>query len=184
MLGLGAFLLVADQVSKALVAARIGIGEQVNVIGSYVQLWHLENSGAAFSLLQNGLPLFLAVSVVALGLVAYFARALAGRSLWFFVILGLVLGGTLGNFTDRVLRGGRVIDFLSVGIGDLRWPTFNVADSSLVVGILALAVSLWFFEREADGAHGGGRDGDPGEGRPVAQPAPGGGDPPRGGGGG
>ena len=55
------------------------------------------------------------------------------------MILGLILGGTLGNFIDRV-RLGYVTDFISVGIGSLRWPTFNVADSSIVVGILALVV--------------------------------------------
>lgn len=146
LLGVGAFLLVADQASKALVAANVAIGEQVDVIGSVVQIWHAENAGSAFSLFQNLLPVFLVVGVLALGLVAYFARAFHGRSLWFFLVLGVVLGGVLGNLTDRVLRGGRVIDFVSVGVGDLRWPTFNVADSSLVVGILALVVILWFVD--------------------------------------
>lgn len=149
LLGVAAVLLVADQVSKALVASNIAMGEQVDVVGSFVQIWHAENAGAAFSLFQNLLPVFLAVGVLALGLVAYFARAFHGRSLWLFLVLGVVLGGTLGNLFDRVVRGGRVIDFVSVGVGDLRWPTFNVADSSLVVGILTLVVILWFFDGEA-----------------------------------
>jgi len=149
MLGVAGVLLVADQVSKALVAANVAIGAQVDVIGSFVQIWHAENAGAAFSLFQNALPVFLIVSVLAMGLVAYFARAFHGRTLWFFLVLGVVLGGTLGNLVDRVVRGGRVIDFVSVGVGDLRWPTFNVADSSLVVGILTLVVILWFFDGDA-----------------------------------
>jgi signal peptidase II len=56
-------------------------------------------------------------------------------------VLGVILGGTLGNFVDR-LRQGYVTDWLSVGIGDLRWPTFNVADSSIVVGIGVLLLYL------------------------------------------
>jgi signal peptidase II len=148
LVGVAAFLLVADQVSKGLVAANVAMGQQVDVIGSFVQIWHAENAGAAFSLLQNLLPVFLAVSVLALGLVAYFARVFHGGSLWRFLVLGVVLGGTLGNLVDRLVRGGRVIDFVSVGVGGLRWPTFNVADSSLVVGILALVGILWFFDGE------------------------------------
>jgi signal peptidase II len=182
LLGVGAFLLVADQVSKGLVASNIAMGQQVDVIGSVVQIWHAENAGAAFSLFQNLQPVFLAVGVLALGLVAYFARAFHGRSLWLFLVLGVVLGGTLGNLFDRVVRGGRVIDFVSVGIGNLRWPTFNVADSSLVVGILALVVILWFFDGEtrpaassgeagagADAAHAGAA---PGAGEPTGDRGP------------
>ncbi len=180
LLGVAAVLLVADQVSKALVAANVAMGQQVDVIGSFVQIWHAENAGAAFSLFQNLLPVFLAVSVLALGLVAYFARAFHGRSLWFFLVLGVVLGGTLGNLVDRVVRGGRVIDFVSVGVGDVRWPTFNVADSSLVTGILALVVILWFFDGEQRTASIPASEG-PGQ-APGAGPASGAGEPTRDGG--
>jgi signal peptidase II len=180
LLGVAAVLLVADQISKALVAANVAMGQQVDVIGSFVQIWHAENAGAAFSLFQNLLPVFLAVSVLALGLVAYFARAFHGRSLWFFLVLGVVLGGTLGNLVDRVVRGGRVIDFVSVGVGDVRWPTFNVADSSLVTGILALVVILWFFDGEQRTASILASDG-PGQ-APGAGPSSGAGEPTRDGG--
>jgi len=89
------------------------------------------------------------------------------------VVLGVVLGGTLGNLFDRIVRGGRVIDFVSVGIGDLRWPTFNVADSSLVVGILVLVVILWFFEgddreKSVVADDGAGHEAASGEGLPGA----------------
>jgi signal peptidase II len=134
-------LLVADQVTKALVVANIGVGERVNLLGDYVQIWHAQNSGAAFSLLQGGSALFLAVSVLSLVMVAYFHRTLLTRPTWLHLVLGVVLGGTLGNFVDR-LRQGYVTDWASVGIGDLRWPTFNVADSSIVVGIGILVLYL------------------------------------------
>jgi signal peptidase II len=148
LLGTGALVLVADQVSKASVVANVAVGQRVDVVGNLLQIWHAQNSGAAFSLFQNGLPLFLVVSVLALGLVAYFARALHGRSPWFFFILGLVLGGTLGNLTDRIAHQGLVTDFISFGFGEVRFATFNVADSSLVVGIALIIGTMWLLDRK------------------------------------
>jgi signal peptidase II len=137
-LGLTALaVLAADQLTKALVAAALDVGERAQVVGDLVVLWHVQNRGAAFSLFQDASILFYVVTIAALGMIAYFHRALAGRSPWLHLVLGMVLGGTLGNLVDR-LRLGYVTDFVSVGIGDLRWPTFNVADASIVVGILTL----------------------------------------------
>lgn len=134
-------ILVADQLTKALVVANLAIGENARLLGDLVQVWHAQNRGAAFSLFQGGTILFLVVSVLSIGMVAYFHRTLRDRTPWLHVVLGIILGGTLGNFIDR-LRQGYVTDWLSVGIGDTRWPTFNVADSSVVVGIGILVVYL------------------------------------------
>jgi len=135
-------ILVADQLTKALVVANLAVGEQARLLGDLVQVWHAQNRGAAFSLFQGGTVVFLIVSVLSIGMVAYFHRSLRDRSLWLHVVLGIVLGGTLGNFIDR-LRQGYVTDWLSIGIGDTRWPTFNVADSSVVIGIGILVVYLF-----------------------------------------
>jgi len=153
VLGLTAtVVLLADQVTKAMVIGAIGFGERVKVLGDLVWLWHVRNEGAAFSLFQGGQLLFYAVTILALGLLVYFQRAFRGRGWLLHVVLGLVLGGTLGNLVDRV-RLGYVTDFISVGIGDLRWPTWNVADASLVVGIASLVVFLTFFDRAPEGVH-------------------------------
>lgn len=136
-------ILVADQVTKALVVANVPVGERIRVVGDVVQIWHAENRGAAFSLFQGGTIVFVVVSVLSLGMVAYFHRSLRSRAWWVHLVLGVVLGGTLGNFIDR-LRQGYVTDWASVGFGDLRWPTFNVADSSIVVGIGVLVLYLLF----------------------------------------
>jgi len=138
-------LLVAlsDQAAKAIVVSNIGVGERVSVIGRFVEVWHAQNQGAAFSLFQGGLLLFLVVTVVALGMIGYFHRSLWDRPLPIHAVLGMVLGGTLGNLVDR-LRMGYVTDFISVGIGDLRFPTFNIADASITVGISLLLGYLWW----------------------------------------
>jgi len=134
-------ILLADQVTKALVVTNLAVGEKARLLGDLVQVWHAQNRGAAFSLFQGGTVVFLVVSVLSIGMVAYFHRSLRDRTPWLHVVLGIVLGGTLGNFTDR-LRQGYVTDWLSVGIGDTRWPTFNVADASVVVGIGILVLYL------------------------------------------
>ena len=152
--GVAGVIYVTDQLTKALVVANLPVGSRTDVIGDLVQIWHAQNRGAAFSLLQDSQLLFLVVSAVALVTIAYFFRSLHGRSLWLYAILGLVLGGTLGNLTDRI-RQQYVTDFVSVGVGGLRWPTFNVADSSIVVGILAIIVLLAIFERSEEEPHPG-----------------------------
>jgi signal peptidase II len=146
LLAVAAVVLLADQLTKALVIGTLDLGERAPVIGDLVLLWHVRNTGAAFSLFQGGLLLFLVVSVAALVLIGYYHRAFRGRTRWLHALLGVILGGTLGNLVDRV-RFGYVTDFLSVGIGDLRWPTFNVADSSIVVGIIVLVAYLSVAER-------------------------------------
>ncbi|MEZ0239900.1 MAG: signal peptidase II [Chloroflexota bacterium] len=135
-------ILVADQATKAIVVSNLAVGERAELLGDVVQIWHAQNRGAAFSLFQGGTIIFLVVSVLSIGMVAYFYRSFRDRSPWLHLVLGIVLGGTLGNFTDR-LRQGYVTDWLSVGIGDTRWPTFNVADSSVVVGIGILVLYLF-----------------------------------------
>lgn len=147
LLGTAALIYAADQLTKALVVANLEYGERVPVIGDTVQLWHLRNTGAAFSILPGAVWLFIPITIVALGMVVYFHRQFRYRSPWIHVILGAILAGSLGNLTDRV-RWGYVVDFVSVGIGDLRWPAFNVADPAVVGGIILLVIYLTFF---ADG---------------------------------
>jgi signal peptidase II len=139
-------LYAVDQLTKALVVANVPFGARNDVIGDLVQLWHVRNTGAAFSILPGATWLFVPVTIGAIGMVVYFHRALRDRGTWIQVILGAVLAGALGNLTDR-LRLGYVIDFVSLGIGDTRFPTFNVADSAVVLGIGALVAYLTFIDQ-------------------------------------
>jgi signal peptidase II len=148
LLGTAALIYAADQVTKALVVANLAYGERVPVIGDTVQLWHLRNTGAAFSILPGAVWLFIPITIIALGMVVYFHRQFRHRGPWIHVILGAILAGSLGNLTDRV-RWGYVVDFVSVGVGDLRWPAFNVADPAVVGGIILLVIYLSFFAEAA-----------------------------------
>jgi signal peptidase II len=149
LLGTAGLIVAFDQVTKALVVANLALGARADVLGDYVVLWHVRNTGAAFSLFEGMTLLFYVITVVALAMIAYFHVNLRERSPWLQVVLGLVLGGSLGNLIDR-LRIGAVTDFVSVGIGALRFPTFNVADSAIVVGIMALVGYLLFIEHREE----------------------------------
>jgi signal peptidase II len=143
--GTAAVLYALDQVSKALVVRSLDPGESFNVLGDFVRIWYVQNTGAAFSLFPGAIWLFVPVTVLALVMIGYFFRSFRDRGLGIHIVLGAILGGTLGNLTDRV-RLGYVVDFISVGIGDWRFPTFNVADSAVVVGIGLLVAYLTFAE--------------------------------------
>ena len=149
--GTAAAVLAVDQLTKQLVVANLAGRPPVDVIGEFVQLRYTTNSGGAFSLL-TGAPLFFGImAMVIIGGIVYASRR--ARPLSLLVVLGLILGGALGNLTDRLLRGdgflrGEVVDFVKVGI----WPVFNVADSCVVVGGILLALMLGRAEREPDKA--------------------------------
>ncbi|MCV0403957.1 MAG: signal peptidase II [Chloroflexi bacterium] len=148
MAGTAVVLYAADQLTKLLIVANLPFGERVDVIGDFAQLWHVRNTGAAFSILPGATWLFVPVTIAAIGMVIYFHRTLHDRGPWIQVVLGAILAGALGNLTDRV-RLGYVIDFVSLGIGDVRFPTFNVADSAVVLGIGLLVAYLTFADRRA-----------------------------------
>ena len=144
--GAALVLYALDQLTKALVVANVPLGARYDVVEELVQLWHVRNTGAAFSILPGATWLFVPVTLGAIGMVVYFHRTLRARGPWIQLILGAILAGALGNLTDR-LRLGYVTDFVSVGIGNVRFPTFNVADSAVVLGIAALVTFLTFFDQ-------------------------------------
>ena len=145
--GTAAVVLALDQLTKHLVVSKLAGRPPVDLIGEVVQLRYTTNSGGAFSLL-TGAPLFFGImAIVIVGGIIYASRRAQPLSL--LVVLGLVLGGALGNLTDRLLRGdgllrGEVVDFIKVG----WWPVFNVADSCVVVGGILLAILLGRAESE------------------------------------
>jgi len=135
-IGLAAVVLAADQLTKLWLTSFLAPGESVDVVGDLVRLIHGRNAGGLFGLFQGQAIVFGLVSMVVVGLiVAYHARS--GRSLYLSITLGLLLGGALGNLVDR-LRINYVVDFVDVGIGDVRWYTFNVADAAISFAILLL----------------------------------------------
>jgi signal peptidase II len=133
---------VADQVTKAIVASELELGESVDVIGP-LSIHHVQNSGIAFGLFPTATAAVIALTGVAVGwMLVFFARAGARHPI-LPVGLGLLLGGSVSNLLDRV-RLGHVTDFL-----DFRfWPAFNLADAFIVGGVAVLIGALLLADRE------------------------------------
>jgi signal peptidase II len=150
--------LVLDVVSKVIVAAQLGDGRQVRVLGGAIYLDEARNSGAAFSL---GTGFTIVLTLIAIAVVAVIIKTASRmRSSAWAVALGLVLGGALGNLGDRLFRApgvgrGHVVDWISLfGPMGEHWPIFNLADSAIVCGaILAAVVSM--FGIDLDGTRAG-----------------------------
>jgi len=155
--------LLTDQLTKMWVVRSLehGVSER-SVIDGWFSIVHARNPGAAFSSFEGQLPLFLIVTILMTPLLLDLLRRQPATERFIPFTLGMVFAGVMGNFLDRILRGGEVVDFLKVyaghdplrswlidTVGTNVWPIFNVADSLLVVGV-ALFVLHWFVEGEQD----------------------------------
>ena len=142
-----ALITVIDQATKALVLFFIPLYTEIPVIENVFNLVHVRNRGAAFGFLNRHdiswqFWLFLAATLVAVAVVIFLARSAKESDTVFFISLGLILGGAVGNLIDRV-RFREVIDFLDFYHGNYHWPAFNVADIAICCGAaLALLLSL------------------------------------------
>jgi signal peptidase II len=146
--GVGIFVFVFDRITKMWVEQNIPLHEGRQVVGDYVRIVHTQNTGAAFGLLPERTTLLSILSVVAVIAIVYYYRQFANSSPLVTATLGMQLGGAFGNLFDRV-RQGFVVDFVDVGIpGGVRFWAFNVADSSIVLGIIFVTLLLWQEERK------------------------------------
>ena len=132
---------ILDQVSKEV------IRQQLPLYGSwpeegFLRIVHGLNTGSAFGLFSGFTNLLIIVSIVGIGVVLYYFQKQEISVIWYRLSIGLIVGGALGNLIDR-LKDGAVVDFISVG----WWPAFNVADSSISVGMVLLILILLLGER-------------------------------------
>jgi signal peptidase II len=141
-----ALVLAADQITKSLALANLQTPK--DVIEGVLTLRLTYNSGGAFGLLQ-GLPMLFGIAtLVAVAAILIWVRK-AEEPRWM-LPLGLVLGGGLGNVSDRLIRdtGGRVVDFIDLHV----WPVFNLADVSIVTGVGLILIMSARSEREDSAA--------------------------------
>ncbi|NLW81165.1 MAG: signal peptidase II [Desulfovibrionales bacterium] len=144
----GAVVFALDQLTKAWIQQTIPVWEKgFSVIPGFFDIVHILNRGAAFGFLNRTdidwqRPFFIAVSILAMGLIAALARSKDDDGPFYVYGLGLILGGALGNLLDRI-RLGVVVDFLDFYVGGWHWPAFNVADMGITVGAAALLVSFY-----------------------------------------
>jgi signal peptidase II len=130
--------IAADQLAKSVVMARVAPLDRVPVLGTFLRVTNIRNSGAVFGVMRGAGSYFTLFSVVAGGILVIAIFLARKSSLLVRISLGMVLGGALGNLIDR-LRFGAVVDFLDMGFGNTaRWPCFNIADAAITVGVVLL----------------------------------------------
>lgn len=140
-------VVIIDQLSKAWVAGELTPGDGMVVIPDLLNIVYGRNSGILFGLLPQSAPAFAIVSMGVTALIVVY-HAKAGRGIVTTMALGLLLGGAIGNLLDR-LNHGHVIDWVDMGIGGLRFWTYNVADACITTSILLL-IGMALFPRIAE----------------------------------
>lgn len=155
-----AFLVILlDQVTKWLVVKNMYLGESITVIEDFLYITSHRNRGAAWGILQGQMWFFYVITVIVIIGIIYYIQKYAKGKMLLGLSLGLMLGGAIGNFIDRVIRK-EVVDFVNTIIINYDFPVFNIADSALVVGVGLLMLQMLREEREAkektygeDGTH-------------------------------
>ncbi len=152
--GVLGLVLALDVTTKILVQRAFRPYQQIELLGDWVRLTYVFNPGVAFGihLGEHSRLVFLVLSVVALGALLAMYRVTPPRDRVRLVAIAMICGGAIGNLIDRVRSARGVIDFVDIGVGDVRWPVFNVADVAVTTGAILLALTLWREERQGSDA--------------------------------
>lgn len=148
--GIAAFVVLVDQITKAMARNNLASGDPVNVIPGLLKLELSYNSGAAFGMLPNWAPLLVIVTLVAVFAIVRL-RSANPQKTCLTVGLAMLLGGAIGNLIDRLSPSHTVTDFISMyvdlGGNTHTWPTFNVADMGVVIGALLMFYYVYILEK-------------------------------------
>lgn len=135
-------ILLFDQITKYVVEKAIPPGENISIIPGLLQLSHVQNDGAAFGILQGQQIFLKIVTFIAFIFILYMLWTTPRKNILLRTALLVILGGALGNFTDRITHGF-VVDFIDFYIGTHHWPSFNVADSAICIGMGLLIFDIF-----------------------------------------
>lgn len=141
-------VIITDQITKSIIKADIPLYKSIPVVDGFLNITHIKNTGGAFGILSgmNSLFFIIASSIALLIVILYLIR-LPENNLWLITSLSLISGGAIGNMIDRV-RSGEVIDFIDLFYDRFHWPAFNIADSSITIGVFILFINLLTFRKE------------------------------------
>ena len=141
-------LVVLDQVTKYIIVKTMTIGQSIPLINGVLHITSHRNFGAAWGILEGQIEFFVLITIASLGVFAYFAKDVDFKTKFLYsTSIAMLIGGTIGNFIDRV--GGKgVVDFIDFKI--INFPIFNVADICLTCGCAILAFYLIFLESKED----------------------------------
>ena len=138
---------VLDQVTKQIVTRNMEIGDSIPVIDNFLSITYHRNSGAAWGIMQGQMLFFYIVTAITIaGLIFWLRKIDLKIEKVMAISLALMLAGAIGNLIDRIMYQS-VIDFISTYWWGYSFPIFNIADSSLVIGVGLMAIDALFLER-------------------------------------
>jgi signal peptidase II len=142
-----ALIIILDQITKYLTVTQIG-NRTIVVIDGFFNLIERHNYGAGWSMFEGKWLFLVMVTLISLVFFGYLYKSVDFKRKWVYsTAISFMIGGTLGNFIDR-LRLGYVVDFLQFTFGSYEFPTFNIADSALTVGVILFAIDVFFLEQK------------------------------------
>lgn len=132
-------MIAIDQVSKWIIVKEMELGESIPIIDNVLYITSHRNRGAAWGILENKMWFFYVITVIFVIFILFYMKKYAKTDKLLGISLGLILGGAIGNFIDRVVRK-EVVDFIHTYIFSYNFPVFNVADSALCVGVALIII--------------------------------------------
>jgi len=133
------FVIAIDQISKWLIVKNMELGTSIPIIDNVLYITSHRNRGAAWGILENKMWFFYIITVVFVVFIVFYMKKYAKTDKLLGISLGLILGGAIGNFIDRVFRQ-EVVDFIHVYIFSYNYPVFNIADSALCIGVVLIII--------------------------------------------
>ena len=149
---LSIIFIIIDQVSKLIVINTLSKTKSVEVIKSFFYLTYTNINGAAFSILTGKRVILIIVTLIVIGILIYYIRKTKVKENINKIALSLVIGGSIGNLIDRIVRGA-VVDFLDFKIFGYNYPIFNLADTFIVLGVFLLLISMFRKDKNNDRRH-------------------------------
>ncbi|WP_100011030.1 signal peptidase II [Lentibacillus sediminis] len=144
---LAGIIIAIDQLTKWIVVRTMEIGERIPVFENFFYLTSHRNSGAAWGILEGQMMFFYIITVIFVIGAVYYMEKYAREDKLLAISLGLVLGGAIGNFIDRLLHQ-EVVDFFDFYLFGYNFPIFNVADSALTIGVILVIIATIFDETQ------------------------------------
>src|SRR5690625_521636 len=136
-----------DQLTKWIVVENMELQEHITIIENYLSITSLHNSKSALRILKRLMIfLYIITTVVIIGII-YYLQKYGSKSKLLAMSLSFILGGAIGNFIDRIFRK-EVVDFLDFAIFTYDYPIFNIADSSLVIGVILIIIATFIDEKK------------------------------------
>jgi signal peptidase II len=143
-------VVILDQACKRLVWEAFKETGGTDLIDGILRIRLSSNTGAVLGILSESRLILVSVTTVSIMALIYFAYRMRYAPAFRRVCLGMVLGGAFGNLIDRIATG-RVVDFIDMGIGTYRWPTYNIADIAITIGAAALIAGFAFHKEPSSG---------------------------------